>query len=99
MTPPGRCHPPMSRPLAPCDRRTCVNRATSSVRPTGADDARIVRLNRERPHFKRFGARRSLPVQRCKKMARAATPSTEDAATVLGGVKGARADARRLCRP
>jgi len=99
MTPTGRCHPSLSRPLAPYGRRTRVNRGTSSARPAGADEGRIVRLNRERPHFKRFGARRSLPVQRCKKVARAATPSTEDAATVLGGVKGARADARRLCRP
>jgi hypothetical protein len=64
MTPPGRCHPPMSRALAPCNRRTCVNRATSSVRPTGAGEARILKLNRERPHFRRFAALGSLPVQR-----------------------------------
>ena len=51
MTPTGRCHPSMSRPLAPCDRRTRVNRANSSVRPTGAGEGRIERLNRERPHF------------------------------------------------
>jgi hypothetical protein len=64
MTPTGRCHLSMSRPLAPFRLRTRVNRANSSVLPTGADKGRIETLNRERPHFKRSGARRSLPVQR-----------------------------------
>ena len=51
MTPTGRCHPSMSRRLARHGRRIRVIRATSSVQPAGADEGRMVRLNRERPHF------------------------------------------------
>ena len=61
MTPTRQCHPLMSRPQAPCGRRTRVNGATSSARPAGADEGRIVRLNRERPHCRRFAALRVAP--------------------------------------
>lgn len=63
MTPKWRCHPHMSRPPAPCRCRTRVNRLNSSARPTGVDEGRSDRLNRERPHFRRFAAPKgSLPV-------------------------------------
>jgi hypothetical protein len=54
MTPTGRCHPSLSRLLAPVSRSIRVNRASSPVRLTGAHEDRIMRLNRERPHRRRF---------------------------------------------
>ena len=99
IVPTGRCHPLMSRPLAPSDRRTRVIRANSSVRPTGSGEGRIERLNRERPHVWRFAALGSLPVQRCQTAALPRDAIEMHAAAVLAGVKGARACARRLRRP
>ena len=91
MVPTGRCHPLMSRPLAPSDRRTRVIRANSSVRPTGTDEGRIETLNRERPHFRRFASQYggSLPAQLRRTIASAPNAIESDALTVLGGVKGA----------
>ena len=100
MTPTGRCHPSMSRPLASYGRRTRVNRLNSSVPPTGSDEGRIETLNRERPHLSRVAFSGSLPVQPSQTSTLSRVHAIDgDAVTVLGDVKGARADARRLRRP
>jgi hypothetical protein len=56
MTSTGRCHPSLSRLLAPFARSIRANHASSSVRLTGAHEDRIMRLNRERPMFGAFAA-------------------------------------------
>jgi hypothetical protein len=63
MTSTEGCHPSLSHPLAPCGRRTRVNRANSWAQPTGADEDRILKLNRERPHRLRTARSRVAPVQ------------------------------------
>jgi hypothetical protein len=81
---------PMSSRPAPYRCRIRVNRSDSPARPTGADPDRGTRLNRERPHSRRFAAPRGHSRfngvlhddvrRRHRRM---------DAATVLVGVKGA----------
>ena len=101
MTPPGRCHPSPSRPPARLVCSSCESRAAFSIEPTGAAEDRSETLNRERPHFRRFASQYggSLPVQLRRTIASAPDAIESDALTVLGGVKGARACARRLRRP
>jgi len=77
MTHTGRCHPSMSRLLAPVTRSIRVNRASAPVRLARAGEARILKLNRERPHFWRFAALGSLPVQQSQTLTfLVSTPST-----------------------
>jgi hypothetical protein len=61
MTHTGRCHPSLSRLLAPVTRSIRVNHASSPVRLARAGEARILKLNRERPHFQRRAAPRVAP--------------------------------------
>ena len=89
MTHTGRCHPSMSRLLAPVTRSIRVNRASSPVRLTSALEDRIMRLNRERPHSRRFAALGSLPVQQSQTLTFLVHAIDCNAATVLVGVQGA----------
>jgi hypothetical protein len=49
-----RCHPAVSRLLAPIARDIRAKRASSPARLTGAHEDRIMKLNQERPHSRRF---------------------------------------------
>jgi hypothetical protein len=91
MTTPVRCHPSVSRPTAPLSR--CIRRiaARFPVGPPGALEDRIERLNRERPRLRRIVAPRGRSRFNAVRRLREPTPSTQDALTGLGGVKGARA--------
>jgi hypothetical protein len=65
MTRTVRCHPSVSRLLAPIARHIRAKRARSPVPLTAMHEARVLTLNRERPHSRRFAAPTgSLPVQR-----------------------------------
>jgi hypothetical protein len=56
MTLPDRCHPPCHVPRHRSPAVFACIAAISRVRPPGALEDRIQRLNRERPHSLRFAA-------------------------------------------
>ena len=56
-----RCHPSVSRLLAPIARGVRAKRASSPVRLTCTHEARVLMLNRERPHLRRFASFRVAP--------------------------------------
>ena len=51
-----RCHPSVSRLLALIARDTRAKRASSPVPLTCTHEARVLMLNRERPHLPHFAA-------------------------------------------
>jgi hypothetical protein len=58
-----RCHPAVSRLLAPIACDIGAKRASSPVPLTCTHEARVLMLNRERPLLWRFSRAGSLPVQ------------------------------------